>query len=63
MLAFYEVHIAQNSDYLPYLNPSYSTYLSEGEEFKAFMITGASTDELVEAFNKFKQENQLGTTK
>jgi predicted dienelactone hydrolase len=63
MLAFYEVHIAQNSDYLPYLNPSYSAYLSEGEEFKAFMITGASTDELVEAFNKFKQENQLGTTK
>ena len=62
MLAFYEVHIAQNSDYLPYLNPSYSAYLSEGEKFKAFMITGASTDELVEAITKFKQENQLNTT-
>ncbi len=72
MLAFFEVHIAKNSDYLPYLNPAYAAYLSEGEEFKAFMITGASTEELVEAIAqrlaegeiaKFKAENQLNTTK
>ena len=62
MLAFFEVHIAKNSDYLPYLNPSYVQYLSEGEEFKTFMITGASTEELVEAIAKFEQENQLDTT-
>jgi predicted dienelactone hydrolase len=62
MLAFFEVYIAKNSDYLPYLNPSYAQYLSEGEQFKAFMITAASTEELVEAIAKFKQENQLSTT-
>ena len=61
-LAFFEVYIARNSDYLPYLNPSYAQYLSEGEQFKAFMITGASTEELVEAIAQFKQENQLNTT-
>ena len=61
-LAFFEVYIAKNSDYLPYLNPAYAAYLSEGQEFKAFMITGASTEELEEAIAKFKQENQLSTT-
>jgi predicted dienelactone hydrolase len=62
MLAFYEVYIGQNSDYLPYLNPAYAAYLSKGQEFQAFMITEASTAELVEAITKFKEENQLGTT-
>ena len=62
ILAFYEVYIAKNSDYLPYLNPAYAAYLSEGEEFKAFMITEDSTEELVEAITQFKQENQLSTT-
>jgi predicted dienelactone hydrolase len=63
MLAFYEVYIANNSDYRPYLEPAYSAYLSEKQDFKAFLITGVSTDELVEAITKFKQENQLNTTK
>ena len=62
ILAFFEVHIAKNSEFLPYLNPAYAAYLSEGQEFKAFMITGASTRELVEAIAKFKQERQLNTT-
>ena len=62
MLAFYEVYIAKNSDYRPYLDPAYSAYLSEKQDFKAFLITGASTDELVEAITKFKQEHQLSTT-
>lgn len=62
MLAFYEVYIAKNSDYRPYLDPDYSAYLSEKQEFKSFLITGKSTDELVEAITKFKQENQLNTT-
>ena len=59
MLAFFEVYITKNSDYLPYLNPAYAAYLSEGQEFKAFLITEASTEELAEAIAKFKQENQL----
>ncbi len=63
MLAFYEVYLANNSDYRPYLDAAYSAYLSENQDFKAFLITGASTDELVEAINKFKEENQLNTSK
>lgn len=63
MLAFYEVHTAKNSDYLPFLNPAYAGYLSKDQEFKAFMITGASTDELVEAITKFKEENEINNTK
>jgi predicted dienelactone hydrolase len=62
LVAFYEVYLAKNSDYRPYLDPAYSAYLSEQQDFKAFLITGASTDELVEAITKFKQENQLNTT-
>ncbi len=62
MLAFYEVYLANNSDYRPYLDAAYSTYLSQKQDFKSYLITGASTDELVEAITKFKQENQLNTS-
>ncbi len=64
MLAFFEVHIAKNSDYLPYLNPAYAAYLSEGEEFKAFMITGASTEALVEALrDRRRRDRQIPSRK
>ncbi len=61
MLAFYEVYVANNSDFRPYLNPSYPAYLSENEEFKAYLITGKSSQELQETVTKFKQENPFNT--
>ncbi|MGK7930715.1 MAG: alpha/beta hydrolase [Microcystaceae cyanobacterium] len=58
-VAFFEVHIAKNEDYLPYLSPAYAEYLSQGEEFKAYMITEQSSAELIEAINNFKREHGL----
>ena len=61
IVAFYEVYLAQNSNYLPYLDAAYAAYLSQDQEFKAFLITEKSTKELIEAISKFKAENQLNT--
>ena len=56
-LAFFEVYIANNADYRPYLQPSYAAYLSEGEEFKAYVITGASSENLTQAIEQWKKES------
>ncbi len=58
-IAFFEVHIAKNENYLPYLSPAYPAYLSQGEKFKAYMITEKSTPDLLEAINQFKREHRL----
>ncbi|MGK7897090.1 MAG: alpha/beta hydrolase [Xenococcus sp. (in: cyanobacteria)] len=58
-LAFFEVYIANNDDYRPYLQPSYASYLSEEEEFKAYMITGASTENLIQAIEQWKEDRGL----
>ena len=59
-LAFFEVYIANNPDYRAYLQPSYASYLSEGEKFKAYMITGASSESLTQVIEQWKQEHGLG---
>ena len=61
IVAFYQVHIAQNSDYLPYLSPAYFSYLSENQDFKAFLVTEESTNELVEMITQFEENNGLNT--
>lgn len=64
-LAFFEVYIANNPDYRAYLQPSYASYLSEGEKFKAYMITGASSESLTQVIEEWKKEHGLdgaGTT-
>ena len=61
IVAFYQVHIAQNSDYLPYLSPAYFSYLSENQDFKAFLVTEESTNELVEMITQFEKNNGLNT--
>ncbi|MGB2926289.1 MAG: alpha/beta hydrolase [Limnothrix sp.] len=60
-LAFFQVYVAQNEQYRPYLNPAYSAYLSEGQEFKAFMVTAKSVGELEAAIAEFKREYQIDT--
>ncbi len=59
MLAFFEVYISQNSDYAPYLQSSYTQYLSEDEEFQAHLITKDSSEALQEMIEKFKSDNNL----
>ncbi len=59
-LAFFEVYIANNAGYRPYLQPSYADYLSQREKFKTYMITGASSEKLTQAIEQWKQEHRLG---
>ncbi len=58
-LAFTEVYIAQNKDFLPYLQSSYAEYLSQGQEFNLYFISGASDSKVVDAIKQFKQQNDL----
>lgn len=59
-VAFFQVYVANDEQYRPYLNPAYTAYLSEGEEFKAFMITQESVDELEQAINQHVENLELG---
>jgi predicted dienelactone hydrolase len=61
-LAFFEVYIANNAGYRLYLQPSYAAYLSQREKFKTYMITGASSEKLIRAIERWKQEHRLGET-
>ncbi|ELS04386.1 putative dienelactone hydrolase [Xenococcus sp. PCC 7305] len=58
-LAFFEVYIANSADYLPYLQSSYASYLSEGEKFKTYIITGASSENLIQAIEQWKKQHGL----
>ena len=56
LVAFAEVHVSDNEDFLPYLQSSYLDYLSQGQDFKAYLITEDSSDQLVDAIKQFKRE-------
>ncbi len=58
-LSFFQVYAAKNRQYAVYLNPAYTKYLSEGQEFKTFMITQDSLGELEGAIADFKAQYQL----
>ena len=58
-VAFAEVYVAKNPKYRAFLQPSYLQYLSQGQPFKAFMITAASSDPLNQAIEAFKTQNNL----
>ena len=51
------MHLLGNEDYRPYLQSAYADYLSQGQEFKNFLITNASTKGLEEAIAQFKAQN------
>ena len=59
MLAFFEVYVSKNADYRPYLQSSYANYLSEGKEFKSYLITDASSKKLLEIIEKFIADYDL----
>ncbi len=58
-LAFFEKYVANNEEYFPFLQSSYLQYLSQGQEFKTYLISEASSDKLVEAIEKFNREEGL----
>ncbi len=59
LLAFSEVYVANNADYLPYMQSSYLAYLSEGQKFKTYLISNASSAKLLQAIKQFKQEEDI----
>ncbi|MEM1367141.1 MAG: alpha/beta hydrolase [Cyanobacteria bacterium P01_H01_bin.15] len=58
VIAFAKVYTAQDNDYGVYLEPDYLNYLSEGQEFKAALITEKSSDELQAAIDDYIRANR-----
>ncbi|MDJ0580768.1 alpha/beta hydrolase [Crocosphaera sp.] len=54
ILAFLQVHLRENESFRPYLQSAYAEHLSQGEEFKAFLITNDSLEGLEKAIAKFQ---------
>jgi predicted dienelactone hydrolase len=52
-LAFFEVYTAKNTKYRPFLESAYSLYLSEGQPFKCYSITRASSKSLARSIENF----------
>lgn len=52
VVAFAQVYLAEQENYRAYLHPSYATYLSEGQDFKAFLVTEKSAPRLLESFQQ-----------
>ncbi|WP_206688511.1 alpha/beta hydrolase [Cyanobacterium stanieri] len=57
MLAFFEVHIRDNDNYAPYLEAGYAQYLSQGQEFKTYLVDEESIPALREVYRRFVDNN------
>ncbi|AUC60249.1 Hypothetical protein AA637_03345 [Cyanobacterium sp. HL-69] len=57
MLAFFEVHQRNNENYKPYLQAGYAEYLSEGQEFKTYVVNEQSIPPLREVYQRFVDQN------
>lgn len=57
--AFFQAHLENQESYLTYLQPSYCAYLSQDQQFKCYLITKTSSEELGEEIKKFKAKNSL----
>ena len=56
-LAFFQVHINGQDDYKIYLQSQYAQHLSEGQEFKNYLITKTFVPELKQKYEQFVQKN------
>jgi predicted dienelactone hydrolase len=56
-LSLFEVYIRKNPTYKPFLQAAYSQYLSQGQEFKCFLITRASSAALEQLIKDFIAQN------
>jgi predicted dienelactone hydrolase len=57
-LAFFKVYLNNENNYQIYLQSQYGQYLSEGQEFKNYLITKASALEIKNKYEQFVEENQ-----
>ncbi|MGP1385990.1 MAG: alpha/beta hydrolase [Thainema sp.] len=58
-LIFFEIYVAENPEYRAFLESDYSAYLSQDQEFKIYVISEESTDELEAAIEVFKDEYDI----
>ncbi|WP_107667149.1 alpha/beta hydrolase [Cyanothece sp. BG0011] len=59
MLSFFEVYIENNPQYRPFLQPAYGEYLSQGQEFKTYIITEESSLKLGREIEQFIRQNNI----
>ncbi len=59
MLAFFETYVANDPQFRTYLQSSYVRYLSQGEDFKSYLITNTSADLLRESIEQYIQDNNI----
>ena len=57
MLAFFQTYTVNNSQFQVYLSSAYVDYLSEGQEFKSYLITDTSSEALDSFIEKYIAEN------
>ena len=58
LVAFFEVYIADNDKFRPFLLSSYAEYLSQGQKFKLDFITAASDQKLSQLIEKLRVHRQ-----
>ncbi|ELR98329.1 alpha/beta hydrolase [Gloeocapsa sp. PCC 73106] len=58
-LAFFEVHIRQNEEFLPYLQSAYAQYLSQNQRFKLSFVTEASSEQVRAMAEEFRREHKI----
>lgn len=56
-LAFFETHLRNNSDFQVYLQAEYAQYLSEGQEFKTYLVSQKSIPEIRQVVQEFLDKN------
>jgi predicted dienelactone hydrolase len=54
-LPFFEINLRNNKNYLPFLSSSYSKYLSKGQKFQLYLISGFSSPGVVNAIEAFRR--------
>ena len=52
---FFEINLRNNNAYLPFLTSSYSKYLSKGNKFQLYLISGSSSPGVVSAIEAFRR--------
>ena len=57
MLAFFQVHLREKQDYQVFLQSNYAQFMSEGQEFRTFLITSKFLPELRDKYEQFLRDN------
>ena len=61
LVPFFEVYLSQNPEFKPFIESysSYAQHLSEGQEFKIYLISGKSSQALVNEIQQFRASRGL----